>query len=258
MSIFVINRLVHFDNETFVLYAATSPEEVQRIGAIASRCLTQLLQANGQIVSKRELMNGAWGAFGLEVSDNSLAQVVRQLRVAMETLQPGQELILTVPRIGYKITLPVALLEPSALARAVPASDAEAPPMAAEGPSPRSGRSWISHLSKGMVVLACWMTLFILPALLHPGALPNRPFVEERAEQLDGITLHLESMPAGALQPDNQRLVEIARRLAQRIGLAPSDLHLYRLADRYRSLTLLCQGTLQNADSQCVGMQLNE
>ena len=103
MSTYVINRLIHFDNEAFVLYAATAPEDSLRIGAIASRCLTQLLDAKGEIVSKRDLMNGAWGAFGLEVTDNSLAQTIRQLRVALDKLQPDHELIVTVPRIGYKL-----------------------------------------------------------------------------------------------------------------------------------------------------------
>jgi DNA-binding winged helix-turn-helix (wHTH) protein len=256
MSIFVINQQVHFDNETFVLYAAAAPDDVQRIGAIASRCLTQLLEANGQIVSKRELLTGAWGSFGLEVSDNSLAQVIRQLRVTLESLQPGHELILTVPRIGYKITQPVELLDLAAPSLAiVPIAPMPEQPKTPESP-PR--QRWITQLPLALGALGCWVALFLLPGLLNPAALPTRPFVERHAEQFGGITVHAEAMPASALQPDTAYLLEKARQLAQSLGMAPSDLHLYRLADRYRSLSLLCHGTLQHADSQCVGMQLNE
>jgi DNA-binding winged helix-turn-helix (wHTH) protein len=256
MSLFVINQLVYFDNETFVLYTATSPDDVQRIGAIASRCLTQLLEANGQIVSKRDLLTGAWGSFGLEVSDNSLAQVVRQLRVALESLQPGHELILTVPRIGYKITQPVERLEH---APPSPASPPIAPlPTQPETVQSPPRRRWIAQVPLALAALACWVALFLLPALLNPSVLPTRPFVESKAEAIEGITVHLETMPASALQPANQQLLEKARQLAQSLGMAPTDLHLYRLADRYRSMSLLCDGTLQHVDSQCVGMQLNE
>lgn len=261
MSIYVINQLIHFDNEDFVLYAAAAPDEVLRIGAIASRCLTQLLQANGQIVSKRDLMSGAWGAFGLEVTDNSLAQVVRQLRVALEKLQPNQELIVTIPRIGYKISEQVVLLDAPAPQPVVPSAAAIAPPAAepvVASPAPGPARAWGTRALLGLGALACWTALFLLPGLLRPNALPLRPFVESQVTQLDGITLHLEAMPASALQPDNQRLVEQARQLVQNIGLASADLHLYRFADRYRSLSLLCQGPLQEPDSQCLGMQLNE
>jgi DNA-binding winged helix-turn-helix (wHTH) protein len=258
MSIFVINRLVHFDNETFVLYAAATPDEVQRLGAIASRCLTQLLEANGQIVSKRDLLSGAWGGFGLEVSDNSLAQVIRQVRVAMESLQPGNELILTVPRIGYKITQPVELLAPTALQPAHLVSPSPAPSIRRESPPRSASQRWVNRLSLAIVAVGCWVALFLLPALLYPADLPTRPFVESDVLPFEGITLHLETMPASALQPDNQHLVERARQLAQSIGMGPADLHVYRLADRYRSLSLLCQGTVEHADSQCVGIHLNE
>ncbi|MFG0379880.1 transcriptional regulator [Pseudomonas sp. zbq_18] len=262
MSTYVINRLIHFDNEAFVLYAATAPEDSLRIGAIASRCLTQLLDAKGEIVSKRDLMNGAWGAFGLEVTDNSLAQTIRQLRVALDKLQPDHELIVTVPRIGYKLGESlVELLDqppPPPLAAAHPASTPAPTETASTRHADSSPRWQPRDLLLGLAALAGWVLLFLLPGLLRPTALPERPFAEQRMEDIDGVRIHLEDMPASALQPDNRQLASHARQLAQALGMNGQVLHLYRFADQYRSLDLLCQGTLTAADSQCLGVQAHD
>ena len=261
MSTYVIDRLIHFDNEAFVLYAVTAPEDSLRIGAIASRCLTQLLDAKGEIVSKRDLMNGAWGAFGLEVTDNSLAQVIRQLRVALDKLQPGLELIVTVPRIGYKLgeSLVERLDQPAPPAPQLPQTETASTPIPASANQVASPPPWRPrHLLMGLGALACWALLFLLPGLLRPAQLPERPFAEQRVEELNGLYVHMEDMPASALRPDNRQLAEHARQLVQALGMDGQDLHLYRFADQYRSLDLLCQGTLATADSQCLGVQAHD
>lgn len=264
MSTYVINQVIHFDNEAFVLYATSAPEEVLRIGAIASRCLTLLLQADGQIVSKRDLMGGAWGEFGLEVTDNSLAQVVRQLRVALEKLQPNHELIVTIPRIGYKISEQVELLDPPLPAPATPpAVDESLPQISAEAlPAPPPSHSqhlnWPEKLLLGLAAIACWSALFHLPNLLASSALPDQPFVQAQVEQIEGVTVHLENMPGGALQPDNQRLAVQVNALGKALDMDPLDLHVYRFAAQNRSLDLLCEGELSARDSHCLGLQLDE
>ena len=261
MSIYVINDLIHFDSEAFTLYRADAPAEPLRISAIASRCLGLLLQANGEIVGKRELMAGAWGAFGLEVTENSLAQVVRQLRVALDKLQPGQELILTVPRIGYRINERVQLLDaapPAAPAEPIPVPTLPVQPAPAPAQSSHAPRlsDWPGRLTLAAVALACWVLLFKLPGLLYPIPLSERPFVEADMRRLDGVTLHLENMPAAALRPDNEELAARARQLGQ--ALALGDLHVYRFAGQDRSLNLLCSGELQPGDSHCLGLQVDE
>ena len=261
MSTYVINDLIHFDSEAFTLYRADAPTEPLRIGAIASRCLGLLLQADGEIVGKRELMAGAWGAFGLEVTENSLAQVVRQLRVALDKLQPGHELILTVPRIGYRINERVQLLDaaPSVApveptpAPTLPVQPAPAPAQPSHAPR---HSDWPGRLALAAVALACWALLFKLPGLLYPIPLSERPFEEADMQSLDDITLHLENMPAAALRPDNQQLAVRARQLGQALEL--DDLHLYRFAGQERSLNLLCSGELRPGDSHCLGLQVDE
>lgn len=261
MSKYLINNLIHFDSEAFTLHRADEPDEPLRIGAIASRCLGLLLRANGEIVGKRELMSGAWGAFGLEVTENSLAQVVRQLRVALDKLQPGHELILTVPRIGYRISERVELLDtmlPEMPSDPAPALDAERAPVSPpkEMPGAPHNGGWPGRLALAVVALACWTLLFKLPGLLYPLPLPEQPFVEAGVLRLDRVTLHLEEMPTAALRPDNDQLAARARQLGQALEL--SDLHLYRFAGQDRSLNLLCSGELRAGDSHCLGLQVDE
>lgn len=260
MSIYVINDLIHFDSEAFTLYRADEPTEPLRIGAIASRCLGLLLQANGEIVGKRELMAGAWGAFGLEVTENSLAQVVRQLRVALDKLQPGQELILTVPRIGYRINEQVQLLDaaqPAAHAPAAPTSEVAPQPLPPALPvEHQHRRDWPGRLALTAVALTCWVLLFKLPGLLYPIPLAERPFVEADVQRMDEVTLHLEGMPAAALRPNNEKLATRARQLGQALDLG--QLHIYRFAGQDRSLNLLCSGELQPGNSHCLGLQVDE
>jgi DNA-binding winged helix-turn-helix (wHTH) protein len=261
MSIYVINDLIHFDSEAFTLYRADAPTEPLRIGAIASRCLGLLLQADGEIVGKRELMAGAWGAFGLEVTENSLAQVVRQLRVALDKLQPGHELILTVPRIGYRINERVQLLDaapPVAPPEPIAAPTPQVPPSPAPAQAPHAARpgDWPGRLALATAALACWVLLFKLPGLLYPIPLAERPFMESDVQRLEGVTLHLENMPEAALRPDNEKLATRARQLGQALDLG--DLHVYRFAGQDRSLNLLCSGELQPGDSHCLGLQVDE
>jgi DNA-binding winged helix-turn-helix (wHTH) protein len=100
----LINELIVFDEDRFLLFRADAPEVAPlRLGATTSSCLALLIHSNGAVVRKRQLMAGAWGQYGLKVTDNSLAQSIRQLRLALETLQPGREFIQTLPRLGYKL-----------------------------------------------------------------------------------------------------------------------------------------------------------
>ncbi|WP_315809277.1 winged helix-turn-helix domain-containing protein [Pseudomonas sp. C9-3] len=251
MSRYAINHSIHFDSEAFELYLAEAPTERIRIGAIASRCLTLLVQADGKIVTKREFMSGAWGSFGLEVTENSLAQVIHQLRAALEKLQPGHELILTTPRIGYRIHESVELLDaisPEAVRDPVGLSVAEKTPI----PPYRSR----SRLLLGLAAVACWVALYKLPGLWLPSTLPNRPFVEVKKEQIAGVTLHLEDMPAVALRPANAQLVASAKKLAIALNLAEPNL--YRFASQDRALNLLCSGELRPGSSHCLGLQVDE
>lgn len=74
--------------------------------------LLQLLRRSGEVVSKEALLEGAWP--GLMVVDGSLATAVSKLRKALGDLDGS--IVVTVPRVGYRIGVPVH----SELAAALP------------------------------------------------------------------------------------------------------------------------------------------
>ena len=71
--------------------------------------LQQLLLHAGEVVSKEVLLESVWP--GLNVVDSSLATAVSKLRKALG----DENVILTVPRVGYRLTVPVQTTDLSAL-----------------------------------------------------------------------------------------------------------------------------------------------
>ena len=70
-----------------------------------------LLQNHGRTVDRRELMHAAWG--DRVVEDANLRQTIYELRKALEPGE-GAPVIATVPLRGYRLTLPVQRLAPTA------------------------------------------------------------------------------------------------------------------------------------------------
>lgn len=103
MSNYLIANEIIFDSNKRTLNSKHGKTGKFSIGSVASRCLKILLDAKGETVKKREIIHKAWGDFGLEVTDNSLTQAVRQIRIAIKETSFKEDLIETIPRIGYRI-----------------------------------------------------------------------------------------------------------------------------------------------------------
>ncbi|MQQ99432.1 winged helix-turn-helix domain-containing protein [Glaciimonas soli] len=102
MAKYFICGHAYFDDEHFELTSASEPEYVIHIGAAASRCLLMLIEAKGQIVTKKDLLEGGWGQYGSVVSSNNVNQAVRHIRKCFAALDISDDSIVTIPRIGYK------------------------------------------------------------------------------------------------------------------------------------------------------------
>lgn len=68
--------------------------------------LLTLVARAAQIVAKDDLVKAGWQ--DVAVGDNSLEQVISSLRRLLDTIAPGVTYIETVPRRGYRFTVPVA------------------------------------------------------------------------------------------------------------------------------------------------------
>ena len=77
-----------------------------------------LVAANGATVSRNELFNRIWP--GGEVSDDTLTKCVVELRKAFHDTAQASGVIETIPKLGFRLVLPVKPLEEEALAAIPP------------------------------------------------------------------------------------------------------------------------------------------
>lgn len=74
------------------------------IGLRGAALLRRLLQADGQVVSKNDLVDAAWKAEFVE--ESNLTVQIAALRKCLGRSKDGQEWIATVQRVGYQFTFP--------------------------------------------------------------------------------------------------------------------------------------------------------
>jgi cholera toxin transcriptional activator len=103
MTRYLIGGSVLFDGDHCEMSRTDNGEEVVQMGAAASRCLQVLLEARGEIVTKKDLLYKGWEQYRNVVTGNSINQAVAQVRKGLASLHMDPKCIITVPRIGYKI-----------------------------------------------------------------------------------------------------------------------------------------------------------
>src|SRR5215813_1750154 len=89
-----------FDESSRLLRMHGNPVELE---SKPLELLYQLLLHAGEVVTKEELLEAVWP--GVSVVEGSLATAVSKLRKALESDDPS--IILTIPRIGYRLGVPV-------------------------------------------------------------------------------------------------------------------------------------------------------
>jgi TolB-like protein len=91
----------HADRMELMRDGATVP-----LGGRAAALLRLLLSSGGHVVAKEALLEAAWP--GSIVEESNLAVQIAALREALGPQQSGQEWIVTVPRLGYRLPMPSA------------------------------------------------------------------------------------------------------------------------------------------------------
>jgi TolB-like protein/Flp pilus assembly protein TadD len=110
---FMFGRFV-FDAGRATLFCDGTPIAVGHRGLAV---LHALLKANGQVVTKAELMDAAWP--GAVVEESNLSVQIAALRKLLGRAPDGTEWIATMPRIGYRFAA-AATLDESARRRPAP------------------------------------------------------------------------------------------------------------------------------------------
>lgn len=97
----VFNGRLLFDCRQNVLTDLRDRSRYLQIKPVNARLLVLMAASPNTVLSRRQLFDQGWRAFGFEVCDNSLNQVICTLREAFTELAPGKTWIKTIPRIGY-------------------------------------------------------------------------------------------------------------------------------------------------------------
>lgn len=109
MSVYVFNNVVEFCTDSLRIAKKAAPYDAFLLNPPTARCFIILLEAAGEPVSRDGLLYAGWGVSGQVVTENSLNQAITQIRKTLKTAGLEQEFILTVSRVGYKISRAVKI-----------------------------------------------------------------------------------------------------------------------------------------------------
>jgi len=110
---FLINDGVIYRDDDGAIWQVDAPENVTTLPTTAARILTYLLQnANSnQVISREDIFEHIWSQHGLQASNNTLNQYISLIRKTLLEMQCEEEVIKTVPRLGFLITADVKMTE---------------------------------------------------------------------------------------------------------------------------------------------------
>jgi len=101
--IYIINFTVIFDSENRTLTVKNEKETVIELTKPATRVFNELIKSGGQNLSRDLILKNAWEDLGYPASNPSLNNCISELRKSFELLGLDKKLIVTIPRIGFKI-----------------------------------------------------------------------------------------------------------------------------------------------------------
>lgn len=100
---YIIDRLVVFRTDDGAIWQPGDEDSKVLLSPIVSRLLALLIEEQGKILTRDDIMHRVWSAHGLEASGNSLNQYISQLRKLMSNFGLGDSVINTLPRIGFQL-----------------------------------------------------------------------------------------------------------------------------------------------------------
>lgn len=101
---YLINESVEFHPVTNTLRDKHNPDNIVPLYSPAGRCLLLLLNRPGEVVTRHELMVFVWEQRGMMVSSNTYYQSIYVLRKGLKRIGLGDNLLLTLPRVGLTLT----------------------------------------------------------------------------------------------------------------------------------------------------------
>ncbi|WP_300000346.1 winged helix-turn-helix domain-containing protein [uncultured Cedecea sp.] len=101
---YIIQNAIRFDPADYTLEQTHEPHTVVTLTVTMSRLLLFLVEKHGENVTKDDILSQVWEAHGLRASTNSLNKYISDLRQMFRALGLEDEIIATIPRVGFSIS----------------------------------------------------------------------------------------------------------------------------------------------------------
>lgn len=152
--VFLINDLILAGEEGLQLKADSTTEI--KLTQQSWRLLSLLILNQGEIISRESLFKMIWEDFGLTSSNTSLTQYISVLRRAFKAIGITDEVIITVPKVGFKLSADIIITR------------IDNPPFKEHAPPLVTPKNWLPYVDNS----ACLKTIIVkIPRPVMWGAL---------------------------------------------------------------------------------------
>ncbi len=100
---YIINLTIIFDPDYRLLMLRSNDLLTIKLSKPATRLLTELIKNNKNELTRETLIKHVWEDYGFSPSSATLSNHISELRKAFEALGVNKEILITVPRIGFKM-----------------------------------------------------------------------------------------------------------------------------------------------------------
>ncbi|MBC3219743.1 winged helix-turn-helix domain-containing protein [Serratia fonticola] len=100
---YIINLIIIFDPESRLLILKNNNQLAVGLSNPATRLLAELIKNNKIELHRDTLLKHVWEDYGFSPSSATLSNHISELRKAFEALGTSKDILLTVPRIGFKL-----------------------------------------------------------------------------------------------------------------------------------------------------------
>ncbi len=100
---YIINLNIVFDPNGRVLTLRNNSQLSTGLSKPATRLLSELIHHNNLDLSREDLIKRVWEDYGFSPSNASLNNHISELRKAFDSLGANKDIIITVPRLGFRM-----------------------------------------------------------------------------------------------------------------------------------------------------------
>lgn len=102
--LYTINNNIKFRDNDGSIWIENAEESEIILTITTARLLSLLLSRHGEVVSRDNILSQVWDFYGLRSSNNSLNKYISDLRRVFRNLGLEDEVIVTIPRVGFMFT----------------------------------------------------------------------------------------------------------------------------------------------------------